>query len=137
MQGGAPTPEALMRSRYAAFALGNAPYLLRTQAPVADEDRFRRDVQAMREGCRFLGLTILHTETAESDGEVLFYARIFERGKDKSFAELSRFSRHGSAWRYENGDVLPAAGLPQDPAQMSHAEFLLRYERLTSALRTP
>jgi uncharacterized protein YchJ len=40
---------------------------------------------------RFVGLRILSASTspAGDEGEVLFYARIFERGADRSFAERS------------------------------------------------
>jgi uncharacterized protein YchJ len=44
--------------------------------------------------------------------EVLFDARIFERGQDRSFAELSTFVREDGAWRYASGKALPRAGLP-------------------------
>ncbi len=45
----------------------------------------------------------------------MFFARIFERGVDLSFVELSRFLREGEAsWRYASGTVVPNAELPAD-----------------------
>jgi SEC-C motif-containing protein len=97
-----------MRSRYSAFALGLVDYLTDTLSSDhperADPDNARAIAQA-RAGHRFLGLTILDA-TAEGDrGTVLFRARIFARGVDRSFTERSRFRREHGAWRYEGGDI--------------------------------
>jgi SEC-C motif-containing protein len=113
----AETPELLMRSRYAAFALGLGEYLVRTLAaehpdhelPRAD---LVRDLSRARERQRFMGLRILHHEEKGATGEVMFYARIFEKGVDGSFVELSRFVREGDAWRYASGILVPRADLP-------------------------
>lgn len=120
----APSPEALMRARYAAFALGLAPYLIRTLASDhADlgipRDVLSRELSRARDRQRFLGLRILHTEEAGDDGAVMFYARIFEKGADRSFVELSRFRREETesgvrAWRYAAGIMVPKADLPKD-----------------------
>ncbi len=42
----------------------------------------------------------------------MFYARIFEKGVDQSFVELSQFLREGKVWRYSSGTVVPTAELP-------------------------
>src|SRR4051812_12190098 len=77
------SPEALMRSRYAAFALGLADYLVSTLAPDHSDLEIPRDVllrelSRARERQRFLGLKILHTEENGDVGAVMFFARIFE-----------------------------------------------------------
>ena len=41
-------------------------------------------------------------DVAEGD-EVLFDARVFERGGHRSFAELSTFVREDGSWRYASG----------------------------------
>jgi SEC-C motif-containing protein len=114
----APTPEALMRSRYAAFALGLGEYLVRTLAsthpdlaqPRAELARALGQARAQQ---RFVGLDILNATTspAGDQGEVLFYARIFERGRDRSFAERSAFVREAGAWRYQSGELIPPSAL--------------------------
>lgn len=96
-----------MRSRYTAFALGEVEYLWRTS--LADRDQPRDDVlRALRDTCRnvrFLGLRVLdHDET-----RVLFSVRAFEKGRDVSFHELSRFRRDGDGWRYVDGDTFDGA----------------------------
>jgi SEC-C motif domain protein len=111
----AETPEALMRSRYAAFALGLGAYLVDTLASdhedrAAPRERLVRELARVKDRQRFLGLRV-HASSADGDeGEVVFSARIFERGVDRSFTERSRFVREDGAWRYASGTMEP----PQD-----------------------
>ncbi len=105
-----------MRSRYAAFALGLGAYLVKTLASdhpdrAADESQLALALAGVKNRQRFLGLTILSSGSEGDRGEVLFRARIFERGADRSFEERSRFRKEGAAWRYEGGDIL-AKGRP-------------------------
>jgi SEC-C motif-containing protein len=107
----AATPEALMRSRYAAFALGLGEYLVRTLASdhpdrALDATALARELSQARERQRFLGLRIEDASDEGDRGEVRFFARIFERGKDCSFTERSSFRREGGAWRYAGGEIL-------------------------------
>src|SRR4051794_17286730 len=79
----APSPEALMRSRFAAFALGLGEYLVRTLARDHEDLEIPRDVlvrelSRAHDRQRFLGLRILHSKQDEADGEVMFFARVFE-----------------------------------------------------------
>lgn len=110
-----------MRSRYAAFALGLGEYLARTLASThpdlaAPRDELARALGQARAKQRFVGLNILSATTspAGDEGEVLFYAHIFERGADRSFAERSTFVREAGAWRYAAGEIVPQADLPED-----------------------
>ncbi len=110
------TPEALMRSRFSAFALGLGEYLVDTLA-ATHEDRerpraaFVQSLSRLRERQRFLKLTVLDAPPppAGGDGEVLFHARIFADGDDVSFSERSRFVREGTAWRYADGTLVTDA----------------------------
>lgn len=114
----APTPTALMRSRYAAFALGEAEYLWRTLHE-AHEDRARPKDELLRElrtgegRLRYMGLSILDASEPAGEkgarGRVLFFARLFEKGKDLSFVELSEFEHDGAGWRYLEGRTAPAS----------------------------
>ena len=118
-----------MRSRFAAFALGLDAYLVRTLS-LAHPDRaipepaLLRQVALSREKRRFLDLCILHTSTEDDTGEVLFYARIFERGQDRSFAELSTFEREDGGWRYASGIMAAREDLPDDPRTLTRDAFL-------------
>ncbi len=118
-----------MRSRFAAFALGLGDYLVRTLAgehpdaalPAAP---LARELGRARERQRFQGLTIVWARDGSGEGEVLFIARVFEKGADRSFAELSRFVREEGGWRYASGDAVPASRLPADPAGLDRDAFL-------------
>jgi SEC-C motif-containing protein len=116
----AETPEALMRSRYAAFALGLGEYLVDTLASshpdrALPREELARALGRARERQRFLGLRVQQASAEGDQGEVLFVARIFERGVDRSFAERSTFVKEQGAWRYAGGTLLPALDLPVVP----------------------
>jgi len=118
-----------MRSRYAAFALGLGEYLVETLTEAHPDRELPRETHALslsraRHSQRFLGLVILHASEQQNVGEVLFYARIFERGADRSFAELASFRREGLAWRYESGVLVPAERLPRDVRALDKPAFL-------------
>jgi SEC-C motif-containing protein len=96
-----------MRSRYAAFALGLGEYLVDTLAGDHPDRRLAREelvaeLSHAKDRQRFLGLRIVRA----GGDEVLFHARIFERGQDRSFAELSTFVREEGRWRYARGRTL-------------------------------
>ena len=100
-----------MRSRYAAFAFGDADYLWRTLHPDHEDRAHDRAtvLAALRETARtlrFMRLTILDA----SGSRVLFHAAVFDRGKDRSFVELSSFARDDAGWRYVAGETTLAPG---------------------------
>ena len=107
-----------MRSRYAAFALGLGEYLVRTLAEDHpdrghDEAGLARALSGVRERQRFLGLRVDEARAHGNEGEVVFFARIFEKGKDRSFGERSTFRREHGRWRYVGGEIVGAgAGSP-------------------------
>ncbi|GGO64780.1 UPF0225 protein [Microbacterium nanhaiense] len=92
----AETAEELMRSRYSAFAKGDAFYLARTWHP-----RTRPDDLSMDPSLRWTGLTIL----ASSDDTVDFIARYVDAEGPGELREHSRFSRRAGRWVYVDGDV--------------------------------
>jgi SEC-C motif-containing protein len=125
----APDVVALMRSRYAAFALGEAEYLVRTlhedhpdrRLPRAD---LVRSLRAARDRLRYPSLAILDSRQGGGTGEVLFCAGLVEAGRDQSFVELSDFAHDGTGWRYLSGILVPVSELGHAPAEMSIDEFL-------------
>ena len=125
----APDPVSLMRSRYAAFALGEAEYLVRTLAegnpdqalPRAD---LLRSLRGARSRLRYPSLAILDERRTGRTAEVLFAAGIVEGGQDRSFVELSDFERDGEAWRYLSGILVPHRELGRDPEGLRIDEFL-------------
>lgn len=123
-------PAELMRSRYAAFALGRAPYLIETLA-AAHPDRQTpeaahvRELASIKDVRRFMGLRI-YGEWVEGDrGEVLFAAKLFERGQNVGIVELSTFERTEGRWRYASGTLLRLADISSaDLESLTRARFL-------------
>jgi SEC-C motif-containing protein len=107
----APTPEALMRSRYSAYALAQArgtaspahlDYLLQTWHPSTAPG----DLQLGP--LKWTGLDILYEQTRDDAGVVEFVAHHKLDGRAAKLHEVSRFVREDGAWRYVDGVV--AAG---------------------------
>lgn len=101
---GAPTAEALMRSRYTAFVLRDAAYLLSTWDPAHRPAEL--DLRA--DPTEWLGLQIVGTEAggeADQRGRVEFVARFRTRGTEQALHENSRFRRHGERWLYVDGEI--------------------------------
>ncbi|MHA6759984.1 YchJ family protein [Streptacidiphilus sp. PAMC 29251] len=103
----AATAELLMRSRYSAFAVGDAGYLLRswhssTRPAELELDPaqqwLRLEVLAASEGGPF-----------HVGGTVVFRAHWSEQGRTGVVEESSRFVREGGAWKYLDA-------LPDEPA---------------------
>jgi SEC-C motif-containing protein len=74
--GAAPSPEALMRSRYSAFTRADLDYLENTLAPEAKEDYDRGETETWVKEAKWDGLEI---RAAEGD-QVEFVARYKLRG---------------------------------------------------------
>lgn len=91
-----------MRSRYSAFVLGNAPYLLATWH--ADK---RPPSIEFNPAQKWLGLRVVRAQTTGSDtAEVEFIARFRIGGGSASrLHERSRFVREGDGWLYVDGEL--------------------------------
>ncbi|KAF0646811.1 hypothetical protein K701_26775 [Streptomyces fradiae ATCC 10745 = DSM 40063] len=97
----APTAERLMRSRYSAFVVRDAAYLLATWAPATRP----RDVD-FDPDMRWTGLEILDTRDGtpfHTTGTVAFTARYTHRGEPGELRERSRFEQAGGRWLYVDG----------------------------------
>jgi SEC-C motif-containing protein len=98
-----PDAESLMRSRYSAFALERAPYLLRTwhasHRPASIE---------FEPGVKWLGLEVRsHMVIDASHAEVEFVARQKPLGGPAvRLHERSRFVLENGHWLYVDGDAL-------------------------------
>jgi SEC-C motif domain protein len=94
--------EALMRSRYSAFALGLEEYLLATwHASTRPAELTPGALQR-----RWLGLKVLrHEPLAEDRAVVAFVARFKAGGRAHELRETSRFVREDGRWLYVDGDV--------------------------------
>ena len=122
---------ALMRSRYAAFARGEVDYLWRTLHPEhpdrhAPESIVRASIRESAQANRYTGLRILDARGPDADGvaRVLFHARVFQKGRDRSFVECSDFARDDRGWRYLRGVPRPIVRCPNDLSALTIDAFL-------------
>ena len=131
----APTAEALMRSRYTAYAKGHVDYLIATHHPDQRATDERVQLRQTIKSTDWLGLTVVNTRKGsakDKQGVVEFVA--LYRPKTRSsmplaitdilkasatsakptsvpessqLHERSRFVREGDRWLYVDGDQLP------------------------------
>ena len=98
----APDAPSLMRSRYSAFVLERAGYLLATWHAST-----RPATLSFEPDARWLGLEVrAHVSTGPDDAEVEFVARMRVAGKAVRLHERSRFVLEAGRWFYVDGDQL-------------------------------
>ncbi|MFG6433103.1 YchJ family protein [Roseateles sp. LYH14W] len=98
----AATPEALMRSRYAAFVLDLRPYLLASWHASTRP----ASLEPPEPGLKWLGLEVKRSALQDADhGTVEFVARSKLGGRAHRLHETSRFVCENGAWFYVDGDL--------------------------------
>jgi len=99
----APTPEALMRSRYSAYVLGHIDYLLATWHPSTAPGALELPP------VKWLGLQVRHAQVSGTAGVVEFVARWRDGGRGVRLHEISRFVLEDGRWRYIDGQLQDSA----------------------------
>ncbi|MEO5375957.1 MAG: YchJ family protein [Alphaproteobacteria bacterium] len=100
------TAEALMRSRYTAYAVGAIDYLHDTLAPDRRGDFDRAETETWSRSSEWPGLDIQRVEAGTGEDEtgvVEFTAHYRRDGRDLSLHEISQFRREGGRWYYVDG----------------------------------
>lgn len=102
----APTAEHLMRSRYTAYAMGNAGYVLSTWHASTRPSELTLETAGTPHATRWLGLAV-HSSVQLSDdqAQVMFTARYREGGRAHKLREHSRFVLESGCWFYVDGEV--------------------------------
>jgi SEC-C motif-containing protein len=104
----APTAEALMRSRFTAYARHEMDYLEKTCDPAT---RGRLDREAMARwarGSTWLGLKVVATEKggeADSEGVVEFTAFFKQSGREQTHHERALFRKMDGRWFYVEAEA--------------------------------
>ena len=110
----ATTAEALMRSRYTAYALENTDYLLNSWHP-----RTRPEKLDLRPGIiNWLGLSIKHLKNGNignTTGRVEFVAKYEQQGVAGEVHENSRFIFEQGDWLYVDGNLISRMAGRNDP----------------------
>lgn len=104
-----PTAEALMRSRYSAFAVANVDYLQKTLVRASRRTFDRKGSLQWAKMSTWKGLEIVAVErgqASDTDGIVEFIARYEVKGEPKEHHERSLFRKNGDQWLYVTGDML-------------------------------
>ncbi|MCF6282785.1 MAG: YchJ family protein [Candidatus Polarisedimenticolaceae bacterium] len=119
------TAEALMRSRYSAYAMGKIEYLGDTLHP---DNRHDHDVDATRRwamNSEWLNLEIGVTEAGgkeDDKGTVEFTATFKEKGIQRKHHENSRFEKLDGAWYYVDGDLIAPETQVRDAPKVGRNE---------------
>jgi SEC-C motif-containing protein len=97
----APDAESLMRSRYSAYVLKLAPYLLATWHP----DTRPATLDLATDDAKWLGLQVKKYLIESTDSaSVKFIARYKIAGRAHRLHEISQFSRINGSWFYVDGE---------------------------------
>lgn len=108
--GSATNALLLMRSRYSAYAMERADYIIRTTHP--KNPHFRLDIAGWTKDilkfCRdthFQKLEILEFIDGDDVAYVTFVAHLKQNHRDVSFCEKSRFEKLDGSWLYHSGTL--------------------------------
>jgi len=96
----APSAEALVRSRYTAFATHALDHVARTHAPEVRDDFNRAEAERLAEQCEWLGLEIRRATETGDTAEIEFVVRFRRDRQDLARATVSNFRRDNGQWLY-------------------------------------
>lgn len=107
----AENARALMRSRYAAYALQLADYIIQTTHPTnlaykSDQHAWKQELVQYRRDMEFTGLDILEFVDGKERATVTFRAHLKQGDLDASFTEKSLFLKENGRWYYASGEIL-------------------------------
>lgn len=101
----ADTAEQLMRSRYTAYALGNADYIEKTE-----HEADRKAIEDWIRATEFKALRVLechHGQPEDTQGVVIFEADFVSAGQSSTHRETSEFVRQDGRWMFLRGRQNP------------------------------
>jgi SEC-C motif domain protein len=106
----APTAEALMRSRYTAFVVGNIDHIAATHAQAGPDPFDRAHAASIVAEVEWRGLEILAVSAGGAEdetGRVAFKARFRRLGQELVHHEAARFVKEQGRWVYLDGEINP------------------------------
>lgn len=106
----APTAEALMRSRYAAYVVKNIDYIDGTQIVLENETFDKNEALKWAESSEWNGLEILKSQKGQpgdNTGTVEFVAHYKDKasGTELRHHETSLFQRRDGDWKFKEGHI--------------------------------
>jgi SEC-C motif-containing protein len=106
----ATTAEALMRSRYTAYAVKNIGHIEKTQVSTPNEVFDKEEALKWADSSEWLGLEIKKTQKGDKDdntGIVEFVAHYKDKasGTELKHHETSLFTRQNGEWKFKEGQI--------------------------------
>lgn len=102
------TAELLMRSRFTAYALAKADYLIATTAAEKRGELDREELKGYCKTVRCVSLKVVSKEQGgpgDETGIVTFHASLQVNGKRHLHIEKSQFVREEGRWMYVDGET--------------------------------
>lgn len=104
------TPIDLVRSRYSAYALTLASYIIETTHPNspffnANTEEWKTEILLFSITTLFQKLEILDFIPAEEEAFVIFIAHLIQAQQDVTRTEKSRFIKKEGRWLYHSGEI--------------------------------
>lgn len=99
----APTPEALMRSRYTAYSIANIGYIKKTMADAAVANFNAKEAKKWAKSVRWVKLQVIHSHMDENNparGTVEFKAYYRKHAQEHCLHENSEFILRDGQWFY-------------------------------------
>ena len=103
------TAEALMRSRYTAFATGKVDYIIATHDPDRRGDVDEQGAADWSKNSEWLGFELISTENGgpnDDAGVVEFVAKYKIKGVTLTHRERSIFRKHNGRWVFVDGQMV-------------------------------
>jgi len=113
----ASSPEALMRSRYSAYAKKEILWLKNSLEKSQRKDFDEKGARQWSEQSEWLGLTIVESKIEEENnkGWVEFIAKFKQGGVAREHHEVSEFVRKNDEWHLTEGRVVKPEPVRKEP----------------------
>ncbi len=114
----APTAEALMRSRYSAYAKHEVDHIVATCVRDGSRDIDVEQTKRWSEKSQWLGLRIVSSEKggpSDTEGTVEFIASYVMDGLKDEHRERAKFVRKDGDWLYDDGEIVPTTIVRSTP----------------------
>jgi SEC-C motif-containing protein len=103
---------ALMRSRYSAYAMHLADYIVQTTHRanprfIKDTEAWAKQVLEFAQKTQYEKLEIVSFQDGSPIAYVTFTAHLKQGDRDLTFTEKSTFEKVGDRWMYLNGEYTP------------------------------
>jgi SEC-C motif-containing protein len=112
-----PTAEALMRSRYTAYSLGNVDHILATTHPDKRPELKRDSIESWAAESEWLGFEVVATQDGAANdetGEVEFVAYYETAEGPVTHRERSTFSKLDGRWYFVDGEMIKQRPVVRD-----------------------